>query len=160
MNPYFQSTTRRMALIGECASWLGTPFHPHGRTKGAGVDCVGLAAQIYIALGLIHEFKPPTYTVGGADLMSKSAIEEFLTCLPELRPVFGTETRLQTIGCEIIPGDLLVFQMGRVTHHVGLAMSETEFLHCHQHTPVRINDLRDPTWLGRLRRVYRPTEVA
>lgn len=34
-------------------AWIGTPFHDHGRVKGAGCDCATLLLETYAEAGLI-----------------------------------------------------------------------------------------------------------
>ncbi len=42
-------------VVDAARSWLGTPFHHQGRTRGIGVDCVGLTIGIASELGLISD---------------------------------------------------------------------------------------------------------
>jgi NlpC/P60 family putative phage cell wall peptidase len=43
----FQTDERRLAVIEEAKTWVGTPFRHQARVKGVGVDC----AQLVIAVG-------------------------------------------------------------------------------------------------------------
>lgn len=38
---------QREAVVLETLAWEGTPYHPHGRVKGVGVDCAMLPAEVY-----------------------------------------------------------------------------------------------------------------
>lgn len=42
----------RESIIKEAQSFLGTPFRFRGRSKGSGVDCVGLFIGVGVTLGL------------------------------------------------------------------------------------------------------------
>jgi cell wall-associated NlpC family hydrolase len=39
-------------VVAIARSWLGTPFHPHARARGVGVDCANLLVAIYSEAGL------------------------------------------------------------------------------------------------------------
>lgn len=52
----------RTRIACTAREWIGTPFVPHARIKGAGVDCVNLPAAILIEAGVIEStLKDPTY---------------------------------------------------------------------------------------------------
>lgn len=44
---------QRAAVVAEAMTWLGTPYHHHGRIKGAGVDCAMLPVAVYSTVGLM-----------------------------------------------------------------------------------------------------------
>ncbi len=46
----------RLAAVAELRSWLGTPWAHQGRTRGVGVDCIGVALVIAQAA---HAFDDP-----------------------------------------------------------------------------------------------------
>jgi hypothetical protein len=64
---FFANEKRRRALEWEASSWVGTPFHAHARLKGVGVDCVQLAAALYIATGFLTEFEVGWYPIDGGN---------------------------------------------------------------------------------------------
>src|SRR5262249_7468999 len=43
---------QRAAVIAAARSWVGTPYHHHGRVKGVGADCATLLAEVYAEAGL------------------------------------------------------------------------------------------------------------
>jgi len=57
------SNIERHKVVAEARTWLSTPYHPHGRIKGAGVDCAMLPAEVYHACGLIPEVDPGHYPI-------------------------------------------------------------------------------------------------
>ncbi|MHB8520734.1 MAG: C40 family peptidase [Limisphaerales bacterium] len=75
-------------LVTAARSWLGTPFHAHSAIKGAGVDCVHLAAEIYRAAGIIDNFLPPQYSLDGGQHLDVSVIETYLEGLPQFACVW------------------------------------------------------------------------
>ena len=40
-------------IIKEASQWIGTPFHPQGRQKNIGCDCIGLIIGIAKVIGAI-----------------------------------------------------------------------------------------------------------
>lgn len=48
----------RERIVAEARSWIGTPFHHQGRSKGIAVDCAGLLLGVASALGLPHADYP------------------------------------------------------------------------------------------------------
>lgn len=43
---------QREAVCLEAKTWIGTPYHHHGRIKGVGVDCGQLLAAVFHNVGL------------------------------------------------------------------------------------------------------------
>ena len=127
-------------------SWLGTPFHDHACAKQVGVDCVHLAASIYAELGLIPEVpKFPTYSMDGGRHLNASILSGVLARLPGFQ---------QIQKHTVYPGALLVFNMGRVTHHIGVALDERKFIHCLEGTGVIISSRLEKLYKRRLREVW------
>lgn len=146
--PYFATIASQHAVVLEAHTWIGTPFVPHGRSKGHGVDCVSLLAEIYIATGFLSDWKQPTYFVGAGQHLQNSVLEDWLV-------KSGWFDALPS-NARTIPGDLLTFALGRVDHHVGLKLDGTRFIHAHPQAGVIAADLRDPTFGKRLRTIWRP----
>jgi len=119
-----------LALIAEALAWLGTPYRLGGFSK-AGVDCSGFLYNVL-----------------------KSAA-------PELGPFprrsdeyagFGAKTE------DIQPGDILLFSREGGIYHVGIALSESSFIHSASEggrTGVIISSLYEGNWRRRLYGVRR-----
>lgn len=135
------------ALDIEAASWIGTPFLAHGTIKGAGVDCVHLAAGIYQATGILKDFRPPAYDVAEGIHIENSKVLDYI------RGRGWPEVAVQ----DIQPGDLLTFRMGRSVHHVGVVINSRQFIHARPDRGVRYGSITDPTWAKRLVHVFRPS---
>lgn len=43
----------RQSIVASARSWLNTPFHPQGRVKNVGCDCIGLVIGVARELGAI-----------------------------------------------------------------------------------------------------------
>ena len=52
---------RRAAVIAEARAWWRTPYHHMGRSRGVGVDCLTLLAEVYEAAGVIPHIDIPFY---------------------------------------------------------------------------------------------------
>lgn len=124
--------------------WMGTPFHPHACVIGGGVDCVNLAAALYEEAGVIEK-RPefPPYTMDGGKHLGASTLSKVLASLPGFEKVN-----------EVYPGALLVFNLGRVTHHIGVALTETRFIHALQGPGVIMSSLREKTYSKRLKEIW------
>lgn len=148
MKRFFENNERQNHLRHVAGSWRGTPFIPHARLRGAGVDCVHLAAEIYRECGHLPEFKPGNYTMDGGFHNPISQVLSWLELSPHFQP--GT--------LPARPGDLLCFRIGKCVHHVGVALSERHFLHVMRGATVSIARIDDPAWSKRLTEIYQPIE--
>jgi cell wall-associated NlpC family hydrolase len=170
--PFFNSPARLDLLAGVLRSWLGTPFHAYARLKGVGVDCVQLAGAVYVECGHLDRFEPPRYTMDGWHHNERSAVLDwladsprFVRCDAAAAPpppgckTCGTAARPPSpVSC--LPGDLVVFRLGRLAHHVGVAAGEGRFLHVMQHGTAGFAELADPTFGRRFEAAFRPVNAA
>jgi cell wall-associated NlpC family hydrolase len=90
---------KSQAIIAEGKTWMGTPYHPCARIKGAGADCATFIAQVCINLGLIPNFDIPQESAASI-LKDGNAIylETVLRFCEEI-----TEAEVQ-------PGDLVMYK--------------------------------------------------
>lgn len=144
---FFSDEKRRRALEWEASSWVGTPFHAHAKLKGVGVDCVQLAGRIYIATGFLREdqFNIGWYPIDGGHHDENSRVVEWI----EKSGLFARATEPRT-------GDLLCIKFARVAHHVGVMISERQFVHAYFKHMVVMSNLDDPIYRKRIEAVYRP----
>ncbi len=119
--------------------------------QGAGVDCAHLAAALYIGTGLWSSFRPGEYRMDGGRALAVSHVEQYA------REV-GTFEEQSPLGYTPMPGDLLAFDCGRVTHHVGVLIEDTRFMHVYLRGKAEFGDIADATWATRLRTVFVPIE--
>jgi cell wall-associated NlpC family hydrolase len=106
----------RAAVVAEALSWLNTPYHPHARLKGAGVDCAMLPAEVYEAAGLIPHVEPEHYPV---DWHLHRDEERYLS-------VVLAHARETTY---VQPGDLVLYKWGRCFAHGGIVIQWPTIVH-------------------------------
>ena len=102
----------RQLVAAEARSWLGTPYHHHGRVRGVGVDCAQLLAAVYEAVGLVsHQelgnYPPQWHLHRGAERF----LEELQRC--GARPVQAPAV-----------GDVGVWRYGRAFSHGGVVVGQ------------------------------------
>mgnify|MGYP001232470919 FL=1 len=114
-----------LALIAEALAWLGTPYRLGGFSR-AGVDCSGFLYNVLKAT------------------------------VPELGPFPRRSDEYAGFGAkagDIQPGDILLFSREGGIYHVGIALSESTFIHSASEggrTGVIISSLYEGNWRRRL----------
>jgi cell wall-associated NlpC family hydrolase len=99
---------RRQRVVDEAVSWIGTPYHPQGRVKGAGVDCLTFLACVYGAVGIIPaDVEIPFYR---NDVMLHTGEEIYLQGVLE----HGHEVEVP------LPGDVVLYRWGKIFGHAGI----------------------------------------
>lgn len=131
-------------------SWIGTPFADHGRTRGVGVDCDHLVAEIYIELGLVKEFTPPPYTLDGWHAAQNNPVAEYLAQSGIFESIPTTTPRH-----EWRPGDLITIRIGKVPYHLGILLKNLRFIHALRPRGVIESSMSDATYWVRLNGLYR-----
>ena len=119
-------------LRAASAEWAGVP-HEWGGTTKRGVDCSGLVQNLYAD---VFALDLPRTTEQQADA--------------------GTEVRRR----DLQPGDLVFFRPGRKKRHVGVYLSDGEFVHASASSGVTVSRLHNPYWddhWWQARRVLRST---
>jgi cell wall-associated NlpC family hydrolase len=119
------------ALLSSAERWRGTPFQARARVCGAGVDCVQLAAALLEEAGLATGLEFPPYTVDFGDHADTSPVLAWFKARPEWTAVPAED---------IAPGDVVLFRVGRVVNHVGVALGDQRFCHCLRGHGVPITD--------------------
>jgi cell wall-associated NlpC family hydrolase len=145
--PFFHNSMRRAALFAEAQSWIGTPFVPHSHVKHAGVDCVHLCAEIYVACGLMSEYHFPQYTMDGGNHLAQSTVIEWLDHS-------GHFVKMATAPLQA--GDLICVRIRHVEHHIGIMLSEFGFIHCLYKRKVTMDHVG--AWRQHITAKYRPVE--
>lgn len=109
---------QRDAVIAETKSWIGTPWHHQARVKGAGVDCANHVIASYYNPGLIIDIQPGNYE---RDWHIHKNEERFLTFVPSFAVEIPKEKAL--------PGDLILFRIGRVFSHGAVLVATDQICH-------------------------------
>ena len=137
------------ALQAAATGWIGTPFIKGAAVQGAGVDCVHLVGEIYRECGFLDDYQFPNYTLDEGSHLALSKVIAWVESSGKFLLLEKTEA--------IQGGDLLCFQYrSAVVHHVGLAVSSSDFVHCMRRISVINAKLEDSTYKRILRGVYRP----
>lgn len=55
------AASERDRVVAVARTWIGTPYHPGGRVKGAGCDCLTLLAEVYSEAGVLPRIHIPYY---------------------------------------------------------------------------------------------------
>jgi len=146
---YFSTPERIEGLQTEARSWIGTPFFPNGSAKGLGVSCQKLAALVYRGAGLYVPDVPDGPMTSYA-VEEQTIVAQFVDGLPMF-------ARVDPHSLQV--GDLIHFIILRGVPHLGIVVSEGQFLHTMIHSKVCIRPLADPTWQRRVTIAWRPTDA-
>lgn len=106
----------RQLVVAEAKSWLGTPYHPHGRLKGIGVDCAMLPAAVYHACGLVEHIDPGNYPV---DWHLHRSEERYLSIVLQYAKEVDS----------VQPGDLVLYKWGRCFAHGAIVIQWPTIIH-------------------------------
>jgi lipoprotein Spr len=87
-------------IVSEAFSWLGTPYR-YGGDDRSGIDCSGLVAQVYSAIGI----NVPRTS----------------------RTQYENSERVKTDNLQ--QGDLIFFSNGAIVNHVGIYIGNGEMIH-------------------------------
>jgi len=109
---------RRLAVIEEARTWLGTPFHHAARVKGAGVDCLMLLAEVYHRAGIVAAIEPPFYVPDWH--LHRDAERYMQGLLQYARPI-----------AEPLPGDIALFRFGRTYSHGAIVVGWPRLIHAY-----------------------------
>ncbi len=101
------------AIIKEAYTWLGTPYHPHARIKGAGCDCATLLLEVFNINEDVGHYSPERHF--------HSSEEQYLGWLNK----FGEEVDTPE------PGDVAIFKIGRCFSHSAIVVDKKTLIHSH-----------------------------
>lgn len=108
----------RDKVVAEAITWIGTPYHPQARVKGAGVDCGMLLIEVFRRCGLIKNIDPGNY-----------AREWHLHRGEELYLGWVAEHCAEVSAP--LPGDVAVFKFGRCYAHGTIVVAWPLLIHAH-----------------------------
>lgn len=139
----------RAADIDEAFSWIGTPFRNCANIKGlnGGVDCAMCIATVLISTGRIPPFDPRPYSPAA---LLHSSEEIGLAWMDRLGAREIEKPR---------PGDVGIWQFGRIFFHYGLVINATEIIHAFRPAGFVTLARMDEAFLMHIRRdVRRPVK--
>lgn len=108
---------QRAAVVKEAMTWIGTPYHHHGRIKGAGVDCAMLLCEVFEACGLVQHVDAGFYAVDWHLHHSEEMFSDWLA--KYAKPGTG----LPKIG------DVMLFKFGRTFSHGSIYVGADTLIH-------------------------------
>jgi cell wall-associated NlpC family hydrolase len=132
------SDAERAVIVAEAKSFIGTPYHPNGRIKGAGVDCLTLLACVYETL--LGPIEVPYYP---KDWHLHQTDERYIHGIlawggaevdaPPARP--------------LQPADIVLFKFGNCFAHGCIVVGWPVVLHAYTGKKVGTVDLSGAHWL-------------
>jgi cell wall-associated NlpC family hydrolase len=135
----------RVAVLAEAASWIGTPYQPAQRVKGAGggVDCLTFVAEVYERAGVVRRVEIPFYP---ADWHLHRDVERYVDGVLEYAREVETPQ----------PGDVVLFRFGRCFAHGGIVIHWPRLIHAWNGAGVVPADADQPLLGKRPRRFFSP----
>jgi len=124
----------RARVVRIARSWLTTPYHPHGRKKGVGVDCLTLLAETYAEAGLIEPVKLPHYS---PDFFKHKSAELYL----------GGVLKYTAEVPEAKPGDIVLWKYGRCFSHGAIVVAWPHIIHAFVGRCCMLENIEAATWL-------------
>lgn len=109
-----QLTGRQLAVAA--GALVGSPFRLHGRDPTTGLDCIGLLAAAFTALGASAKL-PNSYRLRSRRLPDTS---EIARCCGFTRADGLIEV-----------GDVIICQVGPCQFHLAIALTDEGFVHAH-----------------------------
>lgn len=108
----------RTALYDQYKAWKGVPYRDGGESR-RGVDCSG-----FVQLTFRQQFAMQLPRDTGSQAQLGHAVS----------------------SRQLRPGDLVFFNIGKRTRHVGVMVEKNRFLHASTTKGVMISDLNQPYW--------------
>jgi len=138
---------KQLDIVKSVVTWVNTPYHHHARVKGIGVDC----AQLIVAAALENGIITPDEAQNIPNYPTQWHLHNREEKLLEA---------LESFGCVEIPkeqtqpGDIICFQFGRTTSHLGIKLNENDFIHARYDIgKVVINTLQNE-WYDKWTKTY------
>lgn len=117
-----ETSPERQAICNEALTWVGTPWAHMQRAKGAGVDCIQLIGAVGLARGYLTESQLKSVGYYSRQWHLHKNQEKLLNTLRAYGfSAIPAESRQ--------PGDVLVFQYGRVVAHAGIYLGGQAVIH-------------------------------
>lgn len=124
---------QRAAVVAEARTWIRTPYHPAGRMKHVGCDCLTFPAEVYEAAGVIPRqepgYYPPDWHLHRSDERYLAGVLKIASEVPAPRS-----------------GDFVLWRIGRALAHGAIVVAWPRIIHAVQGVGV-IEDPEIPSSL-------------
>jgi cell wall-associated NlpC family hydrolase len=128
-----------MSISEIAKQWQGTPWRHNQSVKGVGCDCVGFLLGVGKEAGVIS----PDYKLGNYHRIPRfNQITQTLDSLAQFVPVEQYQ-----------PEDILLFKMGNIVGHIGLALENEMLIHADMNRGVQI--ISNTFWVPKIYKIYR-----
>ena len=122
------SAEERDLVVAEARTWLGTPYGHNAAIKGGGVDCGRLIIETFVKVGLAAPVETGYYThdwhLHRDEEKYLSFVETYMTRIDKEETSFQERE-----GFLPLPGDLLVWRVGRTFSHGALVTKWPNIIH-------------------------------
>jgi NlpC/P60 family putative phage cell wall peptidase len=133
----------RAQVVAAARARLGTRWLHQGRTKGAGLDCIGLVVDVARELGLVAEIPLPNYSKHPDGQTLREGCDRYMT-------------RIDAAAAG--PGDVLIFAFTNEPQHMGI-VAEHEgrqtIIHSLMLSRKVVETSLDDNWRERIRGAFR-----
>lgn len=111
----------RAAIVAEAKSWIGTPYHPNGKVKGAGVNCAQFAFCVGRNAGVLgaETPEPRWYT---PQLAANSKEERLIAYIK----AYGAT---EIPEGQVAPGDVVAYKSGLSHGHLAIVIDWPRIIH-------------------------------
>lgn len=109
----------RQNVVDEAISWIGTPYHHHGRIKGVGVDCAQILCEVYERCGIVPHVETGFYATDWHLHRHEEMYSSWL---------LRYATRLSP-GEQPQPADIALFKFGRCFSHGAIVVNDGLLVH-------------------------------
>ena len=119
LSPARDVQQEREWVVAAAWSWIGTPYHPAARVKGAGVDCGQFLAAVYEEAGVVPRIETGEYP------------QDWYMHRSEERYLAFVEAHAARIPGPPEPGDIVLFNFGRCISHGAIVTEWPEIVHAY-----------------------------
>jgi cell wall-associated NlpC family hydrolase len=114
----------RDLIVRIAREYIRTPYHWWGQIKGVGVDCLTLVYMVYRDAGLIPELELPHYS------------QQWHLHRSEELYLNGVLQWTHEIPDNPLPGDIVLYRIGRCFAHGGIVSRWPEIIHADENAKV------------------------
>lgn len=132
------SEASRRQIVAAARSWLGTPYHPGGRVKNVGVDCLTLLAEVFAQAGIIPHIEVPYYP------------HDWHLHRGEERYLAGLLRYAHEIDTLPLPGDIALWKFGRCFSHGAIIIEWPLIIHAYVGRACTFENAEAALWLSHI----------